>query len=121
MGIIIECGEQEVWAPGPRVGHLFIDQIAALERLVEQHSGIEPGPPDMWTIDAPTFQAFIDAVLAYPDRTNNGPLFALVAGPLKIALALNGRITGRWPDVPDPLRAAIVDGAKTVLYRVRLM
>jgi hypothetical protein len=115
MGMIVECNDQEIWSPSLRVGALFLEEIRAVERLVDQKSGVETPLADMLEIDAATFDAFVDRVLQAMEATNNGPLFAMVAGCLKVAIALRARITGRWPEVSPRLQPLVAD-ARTVMH-----
>lgn len=117
MGVIVECTGQEVWAPSGRVGRLFAEQIKALEPVVGQPSGVEASAADTLEIDAPAFDGFVRAALQTLETTNNGPLFAMTAGCVEVAVALNARITGRWPDVSDRLRPLVIH-AQTVLRAI---
>jgi hypothetical protein len=117
MGVIVECGGLEVWAPSGRVGRLFAEQIRALEPVVGQPSGVEFSAADTLEIEAPTFDGFVRVALQTLETTNNGPLFAMAAGCVEVAVALNARITGQWPDVSDRLRP-LVTHAQTVLQAI---
>ncbi len=113
MSIIIEHNGEEVWSPSLRVGHLFIEQLAAIERLVGRKSGVEPTLPDMWEIEATSFHGFILTVFDYLGRSNNGPLYALVGGCLEVAIALDARVNGAW--LEPPRLTAIVARAHSVM------
>lgn len=119
MGISIECQGQVLWAPSNRVGYLFADQIKALERVVDQASGLAFYLEDSADIDPVIFQAFLQAVLRALGSTNNGPLLAMAAGCTEIAIALNAKITGAWPEAVSTQLQPIVEGARTVLQALR--
>jgi hypothetical protein len=114
MGIVVRCEGQEIWSPSLRVGNLFFDEIKALECALDQKSGIESFLADTLDIDAPVLGAFIESALRTLDMTNNGPLLALFSGCLQVAIALNVRITKRWPVVSDRLRS-LIGQAETVM------
>ena len=114
MGMIVECNGRQLWSPSLRVGRLFVDQIEALERIIDQQSGVGCPLADTVEIDAPTFEAFIQRALQTLDGTTNGPLLAMAAGCLEVAIALNASITGRWPEVNERLRP-LVARARTVM------
>jgi hypothetical protein len=108
MGVIVECRGREVWAPSGRVGRLFAEQIKSLESVVGQPSGVESSAADTLEIDASIFEGFVRAALQTLETTNNGSLFAMAAGTVEVAVALNARITGQWPDVSDRLRPLVI-------------
>ena len=114
MGMIVECNGQQLWSPSLQVGRLFADQMKAIERLVDQQSGVDGALADTMEIDAPAFEAFIQRALQTLEGANNGPLLAMAAGCLEVAIALNVKITGRWPDVSERLKP-LVTHAQTVM------
>ena len=114
MGIIVECNGQELWSPSLGVGNLFFTQIKALESVLGLESGVDSFIADTLEIDAPTFDAFLQSALQKLATTNNAPLFALSAGCVEIAIALNTKITGRWISVPEQLQP-LLERAKSVM------
>lgn len=80
-------------------GYLFTDQLRALERALKMESGLRFSVEDTASIDGPQFHVFVDSLLELLDSTNNGPLFAMASGCAAVAIALNAKITGNWPDV----------------------
>jgi len=117
MGIIVECNGQELWSPSLRVGNLFFAQIQAVEQALDIKSGVNTFIADTLEIDSPTFNLFVNAALHKLETTNNGPLFAMTAGCLEIAIAINAQITGEWPEVSERLKPLILK-AKTVMNAI---
>jgi len=114
MGLIVSSDNRDVWEPSLAVGYLFVDQIHSLERLVGLESGVSPVVSDEVTIDPARFQSFIKGCLRILETSNNGPLVAMTAGPLLIAIALCHAITGKWPPVPEHLRNLVDDADKVI-------
>lgn len=115
MGIIVECNEQELWSPSLGVGNFFFAQIKALELLVQESSGISAIDGDLFNIDADLFQNFIKVVIKKLEETNNTPLLALSSGCLEICIALNAKITGKWPTVSPQLESLLTRSQKVML------
>ena len=114
MGVIVSSDNREVWEPSLAVGYLFVDQLHSLERLIGLESGVSPVTSDEVTIDSIRFEAFIRGCLRKLEETDHRALVVLVAGCLQLAIAVNHRITGEWPTVPERHRF-LVDNARAAL------
>jgi hypothetical protein len=114
MGVWVGYNDRMIWSPSLKTGHLFAAEIKALEQTVGQRSGISTTMSDTLEIDPPAFAAFIQAVLGLLEETNSGPLLAMTAGCLEVAIALNVKITGHWPEVSESLQP-LVRRARTVM------
>ena len=119
MGFQVIHKEEIIWSPGLDVGNLFLDQLKALEKIIDHKSGIDSFLADELEVDQAVLEPFINIVLERLEKTNSGPYFALVQGSLQIAIALNAQITGRWPAVSKRLMP-IIEGAKTVMRPIPL-
>ena len=117
MSMVFESNGQEIWSPSLRVGNLFLKQVEALEQLLDMKSGMESFLADTVEIDAALFNSFVIKALETLETTNNPPLFALLEGCIKIAIALNEKITGQVPDVSEKLYSLVVK-AKTVMSKI---
>jgi hypothetical protein len=117
MGMIVECNGQELWFPSLRVGNLFFAQIQSLEQALDIKSGVDTFIDDILEIDLQTFNLFVKAALHKLETNNNGPLFAMTAGCLEIAIAINAQITGEWPEVSEKLKPLVLK-AKTVMNAI---
>lgn len=104
-----------IWSPSLEAGHLFFSEMEALEHVVGQRSGITTTMSDTIEIDPPAFALFIQTVLQLLEETDSGPLAAMTAGCLEVAIALNAKITGQWPEVSEPLKP-LVQHAQTVMH-----
>jgi hypothetical protein len=114
MGVIVSCNEREVWAPSLKVGYLFLDQVQALEKVVETKSGIESFVADELQVDGTVLSKFILKVLEMLENTNNGALYALSSGCIQVCLALHAQISGEWPFVSKKMEPLLA-GARSVL------
>jgi hypothetical protein len=114
MGVWVGYNDRMIWSPGLMAGHLFIDEMSAIAKTIGQESGIVVTMSDTVEIDPPAFASFIQAVLRTLEETSNGPLFAMSAGCIEVAIALNAKLTGEWPTVSARLQP-LVDQARTVL------
>lgn len=114
MGIIVESNGKEVWSPSLRVGNLFFDQVKAMERVLDQKSGVEWSLDDTLEVDPTAFDTFINNALLTLEATNNAALFAMSRGFLEIAIALNAKLQGEWPQVSAKL-LPLVENAKRVI------
>lgn len=117
MSTIVECNGQELWSPSLRIGNLFFDQIKALEQVLDINSGVDSFIADTLEIEAPTFDAFINAALHTLATTNNSLLFAMTTGCLEVAIAINAQITGQWTEVSERLQYLLLK-AKTVMSAI---
>jgi hypothetical protein len=116
MGVWVGYNNRMIWSPSLQTGQLFFAEIQALEQVVGQDSGVTSTMSDTLEIDPPAFAAFIQAAIQLLEETDSGPLLAMTTGCLEVAIALNAKITGRWPEVeeaPQPIirRARMVMGA----------
>jgi hypothetical protein len=68
---------------------LFFNQIKALEQVFNINNGVDSFIADTLQVYAPTFDAFIRAALDTLETINNSPLFAMTAGCLELAIAIN--------------------------------
>jgi hypothetical protein len=114
MGVWVGYHDRMIWSPSLKTGHLFSAEIKALEQTVGQPSGVTTTMSDTLEIDPPAFAAFIQAVLRLLEETDSGPLLAMAAGCLEVAIALNAKITGQWPEVSEPLQP-LVGRAQSVM------
>ncbi len=114
MSWIVYCGGREVWSPALKVGFLFLGEIGAIERMLDQASGSQDRGDDTMEVDALVLGVFLRAALDVLGVTRHATEFALVEGPVPVALAVNARITGQSPEVPERL-APLIAEAKTVL------
>jgi hypothetical protein len=103
-----------IWSPSLKTGQLFSAEIQALEQVVGQRSGITTTMSDTLEIDPPVLTTFIQAALHLLEESNSGPLLAMTAGCLEVAIALNAKITGQWPSVAESLQP-LVRRAQTVM------
>ena len=117
MGMIFECDGQEIWSTSLGVGNLFLAQIRAIESLLGTKSGVDSFLADTVEIDASLFNSFIGNAMQTLESTNNAPLFALMAGCLEIAIALNTKITDQLPDTSEKLMPLLTK-AKSVMYTI---
>jgi hypothetical protein len=114
MGMIIESNGKEVWSPSLRVGNLFFDQVRAMERVLDQKSGVDSYLDDTLEIDPITYNAFIESALRTLENTNNAALIVMSMGLLEVAIALNAKIHGEWPHVSVKL-LPLVANAKNLI------
>jgi hypothetical protein len=68
---------------------LFFNQIKALEQVFNINNGVDSFIADTLQVYAPIFDAFIRAALDRLETINNSPLFAMTAGCLELAIAIN--------------------------------
>jgi hypothetical protein len=114
MGVWVGYNDQMIWSPSLKTGQLFSAEIQALEQVVGQRSGITTTMSDTLEIDPPVLTTFIQAALHLLEESNSGPLLAMTAGCLEVAIALNAKITGQWPSVAESLQP-LVRRARTVM------
>jgi len=114
MGVWVGYNDQMIWSPSLKTGHLFSAEIQAIEQVVGQWSGITTTMSDTLEIDPPALTTFIQAALRLLEESNSGPLLAMTAGCLEVAIALNAKITGQWPNVAESLQP-LLRRARTVL------
>ena len=119
MGFMVYHGspKQVIWLPAQTVGHLYLDQVQALERAFRVKSGVESSVADEIKIDAEVFGEFLKTVLGELQKTKNGPLVGLSAGCIEVCLALHAYITGAWPTVPKGLEFLLAEAKKVMLPR----
>jgi hypothetical protein len=118
MSWTVYSGGRRIWEPSLQTGRLFLGQIQALERVVSHRSGVVDHYDDTMEVDGLLLGSFLRRAFDFLDRTNNGPLYAMAAGCLAVAVALHGEITGTWPAVPEHLRPIVVQ-ARTVMRPYR--
>jgi hypothetical protein len=113
MSVAITYGRRRVrWMP-LRVAELLADELSALGRAIGQSSGFEINESDEVHVDDGALAAFVTATLDMLEHTGSSELTALAAGPLQVAIALHGTISGDWPDTSERL-VPIVSGARTL-------
>jgi Family of unknown function (DUF6086) len=117
VGWRVEYNNQTIWEPALVVGQLFLGELGALERLFACPSGIVDTGMDTMEIDPIQLQQFLERGFAVLDRTNSGPLLALVEGCFAITIALNHKITQTWPTVSVDFQS-LVDRARTVFFPI---
>lgn len=100
MSWSVDCSGKTIWEPALIVGRMFLDELKVLERVFKCRSGIVDNFDDTMEIDQVQLDRFIQRGFATLDRTNSGPVLALSEGCFAIAIALDARITGRWPTAP---------------------
>ena len=103
MSWIVESGGRIIWQPGRTLGQFFVEQLSALEHLVELPSGITSPLADELQVDARQLERFLTAVMDMLSKSNNGALLTLARGVTQVALALHAEATGDWLPVPERL------------------
>jgi len=114
MGFVVESDGKTIWSPSMAPAILFTKEIEALEYIVDQKSGVTSHLADMLDVDAEMFKAFLQAILERLETTSNETLFAMAEGCVAVAIALQFRISQRWPDT-SPRTVAIVERAHALL------
>ncbi|MFM9372621.1 DUF6086 family protein [Streptomyces sp. Da 82-17] len=97
-------GDRTLWNPSNGASRLFLGQVAVYEAELSLPSGIGPMEDDECQIDADVFGAFVEALLAWYQRTRHAVIGALAEGFVATVLVLARRAgieAGRQPVAPD--------------------
>jgi hypothetical protein len=81
-------GDQTLWNPSNGASRLFMSQVAVYQAEVGLPSGIGPMEADECQIAPIAFAAFVDALLAWHNKTRHAIMATLSEGFLATVLAL---------------------------------
>lgn len=100
-------GEEVVWNPSNGVGLLFLRSAEALVPVASMPTGISPADHiangDVWAIDMPIFELFVDALVDRYQKSTHTILRSLMEGFIATALVLAERGGGNTPSLgADP-------------------
>ncbi|MEU0451750.1 DUF6086 family protein [Streptomyces sp. NPDC006129] len=91
MSQYFDMGDETLWNPSNGASRMFRRQVAVFEAELGLSSGIGPMENDECQIDLVTFEAFVNALLAYHRRASHAIVLALSDGFTATVLALAER------------------------------
>ncbi|WP_249375554.1 DUF6086 family protein [Streptomyces sp. I05A-00742] len=86
-----DMGDLTLWNPSNGVSRLFMSQVSVYQAELGLPSGIGPMRGDECQIDPLVFKAFVDALLAWRQRTSHAVMAALSEGFVATVLVLAER------------------------------
>lgn len=100
MSQYYEVDREPVWNPGTLSSELFLANVRVYEGLLEVPSGFGPMRNDECQIDPAVFEGFVNAMLAWWDRTGSIVIDLLVEGFIAtlVTLAEKTGVGVRWPE-----------------------
>lgn len=104
MGFIVTYKDKEIWNPSLTVGNLYLEQIASIEKIIGQRSGVISAFDDEIEVDKEILKNFINACLEFLQNSNNSALIAMFAGCIEVSLYIYYLTTDIWLDIPFDLR-----------------
>ncbi|MFD4118459.1 DUF6086 family protein [Streptomyces niveus] len=91
MSQYYDVGDRTLWNPSNGASRLFMSQVSVYQAELGLPSGIGPMQADECQIDPLVFKDFVDALLAWHQRTNHEVMAALSEGFVAAVLVLAER------------------------------
>ncbi|MFF3328819.1 DUF6086 family protein [Streptomyces sp. NPDC002888] len=100
MSQYFDLGDQTLWNPSNGAARLFLLHVRVYEDELGMPTGIGPMENDECQVDPVAYEAFVNALLEWRDRTRHEIVDALTAGFIGTAVALAERagVEVCWPE-----------------------